>query len=340
MRARASTLRLLRALPALAVLAALGAGCEVLIDGDLSSIRCADEGGVGPPACPGDQICRSGVCVALAGLGRACHGDTGCSPPDLCLNPKSFGGEGAPICARACCTSSDCDPDGEFVCWIPDAGGGGFCRAATSVGRPAVGAGRTGAPCAAPGDCRSGLCAEGRCADACCSDTNCAESDQTCQLTVGLVSEGAAWACRPPQPSKKVYLEACDGDSDCASGACAAIAGVLRCTQPCCGSGSCSGVVQVSASEARAVTCREVERGGVTFRACVGDVPTSAAGAVGAPCHSGDDCRGGACLDLGVPKGSVCSDACCTEASCGDPALIGCRPYYAGASWALRCEPK
>ena len=331
---RAAVLRWLRAVPALA---ALGAGCEVLIDGELPSIRCADENQVGPPACPSGQICEGGACVELVSLGRTCRSDADCAEADFCLDLPLLEGGPAPVCSRQCCTSSDCDPDGAFVCWVPERGSGGFCRAGASVGRPEIGTAPTGAGCADEGrGCRSGVCAEGACTDTCCSDTNCAELGHTCQLVAG-VSGGVAWECRPPrEQDKERYLGSCAVDDDCASRACVD----FRCTAPCCGSGACSGVVEMNGEE-RSVSCQEVERGPGwrTFRACAGTVPLDAVGAVGTSCTSGVECRGGDCPDDIGPE-PICSDACCTDASCGDPALFRCRPYRTGASWALRCEPK
>ena len=318
---------------------AVVAGCELLVDGDLGTIHCSDEGAVGLPACPEGNLCEDGSCVGLSGLGKVCAQDADCVDGDFCLDPSLFGAEGPRFCARGCCNSSDCDPESEFVCWVPERTAFGFCRSGSSVGRAVTGARTPGEACAAGGECRSGACVGGACVDTCCSDASCAAAGQTCQLTAGLVSTGATWACQPVRPAKAAYLDPCAADDDCASGACVEVEGETRCTIPCCGSGDCPGILEPQPGNVSAVQCALVDRGGSLFRACAAPASTDAIGAVGAPCTTADECRGSVCYR---PEGAegVCSDLCCTDQACGDPAGFGCRPAYTGRSWALRCEPK
>jgi hypothetical protein len=337
---RAAALRLMRGLPALA---ALGVGCEILIDGELDSVLCSQNGAVGPPACPDEFVCSDGACIGIDSrdreLGRPCARDSDCGAEDFCLDPVLFGGVGPHVCARSCCTSSDCDPVEKAVCWIPDRGGGGFCRPGVAVGRPDVGTRLPGERCSGRGDCRSGICVEGACIDACCSDTNCAATGASCRLTTQLVSAGSAWACQPAEPQKLGYFERCREDVDCASGICASLEGITRCTIPCCSSGMCP--VSSSGQTGYNVGCTELTtRDGSIVRACAELRPEQAIGDIGVRCTVDDECRGGMCVRQTGATNGFCSDVCCTEASCGDPSLFGCRPYAADPSWALRCAPK
>jgi hypothetical protein len=322
---------LARAAIPLALLAGLG-GCELLVDGKLHDVHCADEGAFGPPACPEGDVCTRGMCVPSA-LGALCVADADCAAPDFCLDPAVFGGAGAPRCSRPCCESSDCDPDARFVCWVAPDGVGGFCRAASDVGRTGGGAGRAGASCDGGAACRSGLCAAGRCADTCCSDTGCAATGDACRYGSGPALEAAGFWCMEPATGKKGRYDACEQDVDCASGLCLAIEPdpTRRCTVPCCDSAAC----EVAPGKGTPVACAPVLVGGVWARACSLLVAGQATLAVGAGCQTDGDCRSGAC-----GRDKRCSDACCTDASCGDPSSFVCRPVDEAASWALRCTAK
>jgi hypothetical protein len=43
-------------------LASLVSACSLLIDGESTPLRCAQEGQVGPPACDVGMVCLSGSC--------------------------------------------------------------------------------------------------------------------------------------------------------------------------------------------------------------------------------------------------------------------------------------
>lgn len=204
MGSRAVGIRLLGGLPALV---ALGVGCSVLVDGNLDSVRCAAEGAVGPPACPEGAQCRGGVCVdAEAGaskLGEACQSHRDCGVREFCLDFSLLDDQNnqrnrrrASVCARPCCSSSDCDPRSDAVCWIPDQGRGGFCRLGKDVDRPEVGKLPAGAPCSDSSECRSGLCVDDVCVDSCCSDADCT-AGTSCQPTTDLLASGETRACQP-----------------------------------------------------------------------------------------------------------------------------------------------
>ncbi len=326
----------------LSALALLGVGCEVLVDGKLGSVPCSDEGAIGPPACPEGAFCRDGTCIdmlpAERALGAPCADHEDCGALDFCLDPAVFDDERPRVCARACCTSSDCDPVRDAVCWIPDGGGSGLCRVGRDVGRPEVGTRLSGATCAAPGDCRSGICNEGACVDTCCSDTNCATSGAACRFTTDLVSAGPAWACQPVGQGEGRYFDECAGNADCASGLCVYVGGTLRCTIPCCSSDMCPAA---PGDVMQNVGCAEITVGeGSTVRACARPLPDHSFAAVGVPCATDDACRSGMCVKHPEQTQRFCSDVCCSEGSCGDVSSFGCRPHSTGPSWALRCEPK
>jgi hypothetical protein len=315
-----------RALPALVVWWA--AGCEAMVTGQLGDVHCQAEGQVGPPACPDGYACRTGLCVPSL-LGAPCVVDGDCAAGDLCLDPGTLGAPGAARCSRPCCTSSDCDPDGNAVCWLPPAGGGAFCRTAVDVGRVPGGTLEPLAQCTSGGDCRSGLCTNHRCADTCCSDTSCAGAGGACSFDGPPSVEAMGFWCSAPTGGLGRYA-LCTSDADCATGLCVDFGNKLpQCTSTCCSSAECE------TYDDKAVRCVLLTGAHAGVRACMPEpgMPPGQ-GAVGTACKVDSDCRGGMCL------GSLCSDLCCTDASCGDPAQSVCRLGIVGGVLALRCEPK
>jgi hypothetical protein len=318
-------------------------GCSVIINGELVSVHCEEEGAVGPPACPLAQTCREGVCVsgpsADAKLGTPCSEDRDCADTDFCFDPAIFGGEGRKVCSRPCCSSGDCDPEVAFVCWVPVAGGGNFCREGKLIGRPEVGTRNGAEACERDDQCRSGLCGDppNGCVDPCCSDTNCAAADALC--TLSRSGGGTSWACESASEKKPLY-ERCAADDECSSGLCIVIGAAKRCSVPCCSSAAC-GFVTLQAGPSL-VTCENVEHEGTLVRACSGLAPDKAVKLVGEVCTNNEECRSTRCVNDGAE--SRCSDVCCIDSSCGDPTLFVCRPSHLvsemGSSWALRCQAK
>ena len=324
-----------------ALLAAGLGGCMFLVDSELGTIHCADEGALGPPACPSGQACVSGTCAPGLppgpALGRRCSSDLDCATGDFCLEPSLFGTSTPKTCTRPCCVSSDCNLESdagagdELVCWVPPRGGGALCRRANELKRESPGTGHAGEACVSGVDCRSGKCDKLHCIDTCCSDAQCSAGDGRCHAVDQGVSEGAAWSCAPAGPTGLGYLEPCAKDAECASGLCLLVADKLVCSQPCCDSGSCG--VYNQGAVAGNLACAQVPHHGSLLRACAALLPTTATGATGASCASDLDCRSGTCV------ADRCSDVCCVDADCGDPAATACRPYDAGDAWALRCTP-
>lgn len=56
--------RIARALLLFVVLVAGAAHCSVLVDADISGLRCSQEGMIGAPACDPGQLCSAGRCHA------------------------------------------------------------------------------------------------------------------------------------------------------------------------------------------------------------------------------------------------------------------------------------
>ena len=320
--------------------------CMFLVDDELGSIGCMDEGAYGPPACPTGHACVEGLCAPQAApapaLGTSCSSNADCNEGDFCFDPTGVGEPAQPVCSRACCSSIDCDEmaaDGEVrtraVCWVPALGGGSFCRDGHVLEREQIGAQKAGDKCIVDADCRSGVCRSDHCADACCSDTNCELTGSRCLVTDGLASEGSAWACAPTPMTTKGYLEPCLSDAECDTGLCIKMADELRCSRPCCDSASCGPIA--SGSVTGQLACVHLPHHGSFIAACARVLPTTAELPVGAPCSGDLECRSGVCSGTEAsPMDRYCSDLCCVDADCGDPTLA-CRPRLFGATDALHC---
>jgi hypothetical protein len=334
--------RLAPALPALALWGA-AAGCELLIDGELGTIRCSREGRSGPPDCLVGDVCVDHVCVEPAGLpselGSRCEDDAGCAAGSFCLEPARFTGGGAfsagkKRCSRPCCSSGDCgDPALGLVCAHPELGGPGYCRRAADVDRAAPGARLAAQACSAHEDCRSGLCDlagdPATCLDGCCSDTSCSEAEAACRFSKRAPIQG--FVCSMPAGLLS-YGEPCDIDADCSSGICFDIGGARRCSAPCCSSTQCAPIA------GHPVACADVPHA-LFVRACATLLSSAAVGEVGTPCESGAECRSGLCHH-GAPDEArgQCTDTCCSDESCGAVGTFRCLPAMSGPPWPLRCE--
>lgn len=320
---------------ALSIALSSASACEVLIDGDLGSVRCTDEGAIGAPACPEGLVCTSGVCSnpSPGSLGAPCSADGDCGEGGVCFIPARYGESGPSTCSRTCCASSDCEPGDSFVCWVPPIGDGSFCRLASETGRGSVGASLAGEQCSGPSDCRSGLCSAELCVDTCCSDTNCASEGARCVASASL-SDRTTWSCGAVPASRKAAFEPCKADEDCASNLCAPFAGAMRCAPPCCSSAECDATLEQGLA-----ACTEIEHMGALVRACAAPITDTAKGAVGDPCSDGSTCRSSLCDVSGGGPG-YCTDVCCTDESCGDVARFACRPRDEGGAWVLRCALK
>ncbi|MEZ4299475.1 MAG: hypothetical protein R3B70_31285 [Polyangiaceae bacterium] len=334
-----------------ALVAALAIGCQILVPGEPTNVRCTEEGAVGPPVCPLGTFCMSGKCEpGPPALGEPCAGEGTCARGDRCFDPEEVGFAGEPLCSHPCCSSADCGVGTGLVCAV--LGPGKMCVPAATWGRGELGEGYPGAPCETGDECRSGVCKDGRvCADACCTDAECASAGAVCR------DEGAGWECGIAPPAAGAFPAACVTDGDCASSLCVKWPdGLHRCAEPCCSSTAC-GIVKVG-DLFQHIGCVPVPHGPSLVLACAAIVDGPADRALGQPCESGGDCRGGRCIEvpaLDTSPGAarkVCSDVCCTDASCGAPHLFSCQPSSpseppSGASppppglgFDLQCTPR
>lgn len=352
----------------------LAGGCELAVPSELGTVRCANGGAVGPPACRAGEYCNAGVCAPCVatdacgdGLDNDCDGtvDDGCTDASSpvhpggpctdactgelsCLDLSLLGVAGAsPICSRPCCTSADCgDASLGAVCW-PTPNGGAVCRQATEVARPAPGAGKVGAPCGGGSDCRSSVCDErGTCVDACCSDTACASSDEpACVLREdpAIAPDRAAWSCGAASGQRE-YLGTCQSDADCKSGFCASFGAVSVCSKPCCKSIEC-GEIAVPLAGSYEIACAYGRHGSGWVRACIDPFQATSPLDTGKACTADAQCRSDRCFvgdgsDGGLGGAGSCTDTCCSDVDCGDPTTLACRPLPSGGEYGLRCQPR
>lgn len=310
-------------------LAAAAGGCELIVPGDLASVHCTEDGAVGPPVCPYGMFCHDGLCTqGPPALGAPCVEDDLCAPGDRCVEPESLGLGGASFCSRPCCSSADCGAGTDLVCAA--LGPGKMCVAAERWGRKAPGDRLAGEACGKGSECRSGLCEGGTCADTCCGDAECAANGGAC--AVGATG----WSCAPDPAGEGAFPHLCEGDAECESGLCVKWAdGIARCADPCCSSREC-GAVKL-ADGLRPALCVPVRHGSALVLACAAASEGDAIRDLGEPCEKDAQCRGGRCIEAGDAAApgegaaaKVCSDACCTDASCGAPELFTCAPRDGG----------
>jgi hypothetical protein len=316
-------------------LSALAGSCELLVSDTLPEVQCTEEGAIGQPACPAGAFCHQGVCrEGPPALGEPCGEGLGCSAGDRCLDPTSLGIDGDEFCSHPCCSSADCGTGAgaDMVCVA--LGPGKTCVPAARLGRFPTGAGFGGEPCDEGSECRSGACSGqgGFCLDGCCSDVECGLFGDACRMAAG------GWTCLPRTDAKKPYLFGCGADKECLSGLCVEWPdGLDRCSEPCCSSAACGELK--AADGAHRVLCVAKARDKTTVYACAALAGGDAIRGLGEPCDDAGQCRGGRCIDAGVnrpatgggPAFKVCSDVCCTDASCGAPGLFACTPAAAAS---------
>lgn len=271
-------------------LLALGAGCSVIVPGDLPSYKCT----VGDPAsCPTGLACdpTSLGCVAssevpdadedtqpddtrdaspdgptpLSPLGGACVADDDCQSGLLCgsssvLTTAIVPANTESICTKPCCTTADCAAG--FVCFSGGTGGN-YCVAADKADRtpPATGGKGPGQSCSTATDCRSGLCA-GRCTDA-------------------------------PEVT-------CTTSKDCPSGSCATSG--RRCIDTCCTTTECGG----------GSSCRILNVANHVIWSC-GTTTTGATKDLNQTCNENSDCKNDNCTGFPAKR---CTPPCCRSSEC------------------------
>ena len=279
-------------------------------------------------ACPGEGVCRGGVCAAPGGDAGtpACEGTDCASPPPVlapsCNDGRRNGDEDGidcgGSCARLCAASVSCS-DGQQSAEEEGVDCGGPCPACAvpsscidgdqNGAESAVDCGGAECPrcgegesCSTGRDCTSGVCDGGACAAPSCSDAarNGDEAGVDCG---GSCAAGCGTGA------------ACTGASDCASGVCDAPCPgplALCCQPPACDDGILNG-------DEPSVDCGNV--------AC-GLCP------LGSPCSADAQCEGGLCQAGECRDPGSCTDGVqngretgrdCGGGTCGRcPDLSGC----------------
>ncbi|MBK7582299.1 MAG: hypothetical protein IPI67_19095 [Myxococcales bacterium] len=317
----------------------LALSCSAMIEAELTRVNCSWEGAIGPPACPGGQMCRSGVCAPCAstdicgdGQDNDCDGlvDDGC-------DDAGVGGDGATGGSGGSAASGGTSGGAGGVAGSVATGGGGglsgtggVAGAAGSGGGGTGGAGGTGgsggsvagelgSPCAATSNCNTGLFCENPavfgaatgptvCMSGCCKSEDCGNEANVCFPAVGGGSAcvPAASVGRGPLGTKAAGA-ACGANSECRSGLCDA----KQCFDTCCGDSGCSGS-QYCVRRTLPGTSRLV-------MACGTNIGN---GGFLAFCSSGSSaCQSGLCLNT-IP--AVCSKTCCTSKDCAGSVSLAC----------------
>jgi hypothetical protein len=279
----------------------------------------------------------TGACVSPTGqLGDPCASNSACAS-GLCGDSRILTEEvvtalGSIVCTKACCTSAECSSDS--VCF--GTGAGSYCVPKRGVGYDgALGDKQGGTTCAGNEECRSGICDVGRCVDGCCKASDCA-SGSTCRVRSGVRGH-TVFACGATTATGEQGAS-CGSNSTCKSNFCKT-SGTLanfECAARCCGAASCPS----------SRTCNDETPTGATtdtvsvcsFPATQGALPT------GAECNASTPsaCKGNRCYNFGGTLGFRCSDICCVDADCGDPAWV-CRLRRISTTTTeerLRCVPK
>jgi hypothetical protein len=352
---------LARLLVSAGVLAATGAGCSLVVSGDVPAFTCAS---ADPSACPPGMTCDlgAGQCVgaeasveppeageddatgdagaaetgvdADAGplaLGSQCRVDSECMSK-LCgsstILTTTITQTTGPICTTTCCNSTECAPS--FVCFNGGTGGG-YCVPASLAQRqpPATGGKGGGATCNTNSDCRSGLCTDTpkRCLDTCCVNAQCGAGSE-CRLK--LVSAPApshdVWVCAATEPgATKNYGDTCAAQAECKSDTCIPSSGGY-CRPPCSGHASCAAIPGFTTG-----LCRYGPSGNDFFKSCQKTTPAGFPN--GQACDTDVECQ----YDYCDPELKKCANICSTNADCTTSEV--CRPSATGTPF-LRCVKK
>lgn len=353
---------LARLLASVIALGAAGAGCSIIVSGDVPDFKCAS---TDPSACPSGLTCdlASGQCVSdEAGVepveageedapdtdvrdaggeaeasgplpnGSKCRVDGECKSR-LCGSSTVLTTEivktTGPICTTPCCTSSECAPS--FVCFNGGTGGG-YCVPAALAQRPTtLGGVAPGATCNTNADCRSGICTgtPKRCLDTCCTQSECS-GGTTCRLK-SVSAPGPAhdiWVCAPAETGATgAPGDTCADSTACASDNCIGIGSSRICRPPCSNSASCKTVAGFAMGH-----CLYGSSGSDQFRFCFsGTVNSRSAAGVG--CTDDSTCQSDYC-DAELKK---CANVCARDQDCA--ANESCRPSAVNTPY-LRCVPR
>jgi hypothetical protein len=340
-----------------AMFAALGAGCSVIVGGDVPDFSCAS---TSKSACPSGLTCdvATGRCVADAGyvpgddageedadpadapdartdgdasgpaaLGSPCRVDGDCQSK-LCgtsthlttVITQTTG----PICTTPCCTSTDCAAP--FVCFNGGTGGG-YCVPPALAQRATPGAKQAGATCASNAECRSGLC-QTRCLDTCCANSDCAAGSicrvKTTSLLQAATPTHDVWVCAAATGTLNLG-DACTNQTDCKTEMCIPSNGGV-CRPPCSNTQACKNAGYANGH------CLYSPSGADFLHYCLFTTNGSDI-ATGGSCVDHGDCQSDFC----DPETKKCAEVCAKNADC--PATQECRPSAVGTPY-LRCVTK
>lgn len=338
-----------------------GAGCSLLVGGDVPDFQCVD----GSSACPSGQRCdiASKRCVSTDGsapppaeagddgpsddardagkeadagpadLGSKCRLDAECKSM-LCASSTilttAITQSTGPICTSTCCTSLECPLS--FVCFNGGTGGG-YCVPAVLAQRspPATGGKGGGLSCTTNDQCRSGLCTGSpkTCLDTCCIGTDCGGSSLCRTKTVATPPPSHdLWVCAAPEGTAfEDAGDTCNSSAECKTDTCIPAPGGL-CRPPCSNTASCRALGAPFTNG----HCVYGTSGADSFKFCQATTFVARL-AAGQPCTDNSLCQSDLC-DAELKK---CSNACGKDADC--LATESCRP--SGVSTPLlRCVPK
>lgn len=255
-----------RPLPAfLAALAALGAGCTLLLDSSQDGLPCdADNAcltgyvcdarsvcvlaadGACRPACGAFETCFKGTCKATCDK-RPCGAAQTCSG-GVCLNvngDRSFG--------AACSINDDCNAPA--FCLKPYGGGSGLCTVVCAGDQDCS----AHAPSCRPYPDGAGnqikLCAV-ETFTGCTREADCAAADLSCGLFSVTPTKEVVQACRVRMRSGFAIGETCSQAIPCANGLCLPVGstGDQRCLTPCGATGDCDATLAGQEPQCLAVT--------------------------------------------------------------------------------------
>jgi len=353
-----------RVLGAAALVFFTGAGCSLIVSGEVPEFQCD---GTSRSACPSGQQCdlSSKKCTSLDGsvidtdsgdedvvtddvrdggsesdappgpgdLGAKCRLDVECKSK-LCASgtilTTAITSTTGPICTTPCCTSAECPAS--FVCFNGGTGGG-YCVPKTLAQRtpPASGGLLGGAACTTSSQCRSGLCTgtPKTCLDTCCALTDCTGAS-TCRIET-ITALGAAhdiWVCATPEAAAtKVAGDTCtDQGQSCRSNVCIPVGSGI-CRPPCSDTDACRALPLFVNGH-----CIYAPSGTDSFKFCLATTFTARL-AAGLPCAMDSACQS----DLCDPELKKCVEVCSKDSDC--LTNEACRPSAVNAPF-LRCVPR
>jgi len=351
-----------------AALAALAAGCSLIVGSDVPEFTCAS---ASASACPSGLTCdlTTKKCVAPtdgaipsetggddagedAGDGSAVDADAGpldlgsaCRVNDDCKSKlcgtstiltTAITTASGPICTTPCCTSAECSPT--FVC-INGGTGGGYCVPAALAQRqpPASGGKGPGATCATNQECRSGLCDKpdagtARCLDTCCAESTCT-GGTTCRLKIVAMPTTASlhevWVCAEARTTGvKAPGDACGDFGESCRSDLCLPVGGGLCRPSCSSTAACRTISGFTGTG----RCVYGNNGSEYFKYCQQNAG-GATVAKGQPCTTPGECVTGHC-DAETKK---CEEVCARDSDCLPSE--SCKPAAVNTPF-LRCVPK